>query len=103
VNVKTGIVLAPLDYSSLRSSYGGDRDLDFTGWDSPERGSRDRVGLVRRKSQGWTSTGIVRCPDRSGACSIAELSLGAARVLAMLPMHSSATGSSTLTNSSRPY
>src|SRR5437762_11181589 len=60
VYVPIGLVLAPLAYSRLEESHGGDRALDLPGLGLASTGLLGIVwGLVRGNDHGWTSTGIV--------------------------------------------
>ena len=71
VNVPIGLALAPLAYSRLEESHGGDRALDLPGLGLASAGLLGIVwGLVRGNDHGWTSAGIV-VPIVAGALLVA--------------------------------
>ena len=71
VNVPIGLMLAPLAYSRLEESHGGDRALDLPGLGLASAGLLGIVwGLVRGNDHGWTSAGIV-VPIVAGALLVA--------------------------------
>jgi EmrB/QacA subfamily drug resistance transporter len=99
VNVPIGLVLAPLAYSRLEESYGGDRALDLPGLGLASTGLLGIVwGLVRGNDHGWTSTGIV-VPIVAGALLVAAFVAWELRASSpMLPMQFFRDRTFTLTN-----
>src|SRR5213080_2714015 len=87
VNVPIGLVLAPLAYSRLEESRGGDRALDLPGLGLASTGLLGIVwGLVRGNDHGWTSTGII-VPIVAGALLVAAFVAWELRASSpMLPM-----------------
>jgi EmrB/QacA subfamily drug resistance transporter len=87
VNVPIGLVLAPLAYSRLEESRGGDRALDLPGLGLASAGLLGIVwGLVRGNDHGWTSAGIV-APIVAGALLVAAFVAWELRTPSpMLPM-----------------
>src|SRR5438067_13670742 len=87
VNVPIGLVLAPLAYSRLEESHGGDRALDLPGLALASTGLLGIVwGLVRGNEHGWTSAGIVT-PLVAGALLVAAFVAWELRTPSpMLPM-----------------
>ena len=99
VNVPIGLVLAPLAYSRLEESHGGDRALDLPGLGLASTGLLGIVwGLVRGNDHGWTSTGIV-VPIVAGALLVAAFVAWELRASSpMLPMQFFRDRTFTLTN-----
>ena len=99
VNVPIGLVLAPLAYSRLEESHGGDRALDLPGLGLASTGLLGIVwGLVRGNDHGWTSTGIV-VPIVAGALLVAAFVAWEMRTSSpMLPMQFFRDRTFTLTN-----
>ena len=99
VNVPIGLVLAPLAYSRLEESHGGDRALDLPGLGLASTGLLGIVwGLVRGNDHGWTSTGIV-VPIVAGALLVAAFVAWELRASSpMLPMQFFRDRTLTLTN-----
>jgi EmrB/QacA subfamily drug resistance transporter len=87
VNVPIGLVLAPLAYSRLEESHGGDRALDLPGLGLASTGLLGIVwGLVRGNDHGWTSAGIV-VPIVAGVLLVSAFVVWELRVSSpMLPM-----------------
>jgi EmrB/QacA subfamily drug resistance transporter len=87
VNVPIGLVLAPLAYSRLEESRGGDRALDLPGLGLVSTGLLGIVwGLVRGNDHGWTSAGIV-VPIVAGVLLVSAFVVWELRVSSpMLPM-----------------
>ena len=99
VNVPIGLVLAPLAYSRLEESHGGDRALDLPGLGLASTGLLGIVwGLVRGNDHGWTSAGIV-VPIVAGALLVAAFVVWELRASSpMLPMQFFRDRTFTLTN-----
>jgi EmrB/QacA subfamily drug resistance transporter len=99
VNVPIGLVLAPLAYSRLEESYGGDRALDLPGLGLASTGLLGIVwGLVRGNDHGWGSAGIV-VPIVAGALLVAAFVVWELRASSpMLPMQFFRDRTFTLTN-----
>jgi EmrB/QacA subfamily drug resistance transporter len=99
VNVPIGLVLAPLAYSRLEESHGGDRALDLPGLGLASTGLLGIVwGLVRGNDHGWTSAGIV-VPIVGGALLVAAFVAWELRASSpMLPMQFFRDRTFTLTN-----
>jgi EmrB/QacA subfamily drug resistance transporter len=99
VNVPIGLVLAPLAYSRLEESYGGDRALDLPGLGLASTGLLGIVwGLVRGNDHGWTSAGIV-VPIVAGVLLVAAFVAWELRASSpMLPMQFFRDRTFTLTN-----
>jgi EmrB/QacA subfamily drug resistance transporter len=99
VNVPIGLVLAPLAYSRLEESHGGDRALDLPGLGLASTGLLGIVwGLVRGNDHGWTSAGIV-VPIVAGALLVAAFVAWELRSSSpMLPMQFFRDRTFTLTN-----
>ena len=99
VNVPIGLVLAPLAYSRLEESHGGDRALDLPGLGLASTGLLGIVwGLVRGNDHGWTSAGIV-VPIVAGALLVVAFVAWELRASSpMLPMQFFRDRTFTLTN-----
>ena len=99
VNVPIGLVLAPLAYSRLEESHGGDRALDLPGLGLASTGLLGIVwGLVRGNDHGWTSAGIV-APIVVGTLLVAAFVVWELRASSpMLPMQFFRDRTFTLTN-----
>jgi EmrB/QacA subfamily drug resistance transporter len=99
VNVPIGLVLAPLAYSRLEESHGGDRALDLPGLGLASTGLLGIVwGLVRGNDHGWTSAGIV-VPIVAGVLLVAAFVAWELRASSpMLPMQFFRDRTFTLTN-----
>ncbi len=99
VNVPIGLVLAPLAYSRLEESHGGDRALDLPGLGLASTGLLGIVwGLVRGNDHGWTSAGIV-VPIVAGTLLVAAFVAWELRASSpMLPMQFFRDRTFTLTN-----
>jgi EmrB/QacA subfamily drug resistance transporter len=99
VNVPIGLVLAPLAYSRLEESRGGDRALDLPGLGLVSTGLLGIVwGLVRGNDHGWTSAGIV-VPIVAGTLLVAAFVAWELRASSpMLPMQFFRDRTFTLTN-----
>jgi EmrB/QacA subfamily drug resistance transporter len=99
VNVPIGLVLAPLAYSRLEESHGGDRALDLPGLGLASTGLLGIVwGLVRGNDHGWTSAGIV-VPIVAGVLLVAAFVVWELRASSpMLPMQFFRDRTFTLTN-----
>jgi EmrB/QacA subfamily drug resistance transporter len=99
VNVPIGLMLAPLAYSRLEESHGGDRALDLPGLGLASAGLLGIVwGLVRGNDHGWTSAGIV-VPIVAGALLVAAFVAWELRTRSpMIPMQFFRDRTFTLTN-----